>query len=165
MENFILIKLFQSFNKFILFYFIYVSCFIHDVIIAHDVMGDYVYEVLRGNEPLFGRWKGQFFFINYVYVTDLMSLGQMLLALIIYYCCHYGLWCYYRTMWVSGGHQALLLWAVIWVWVLVTWPAPHPIYVAGGICQYFYLRMGHWLWLILPLWWPWQYSGPPCPIG
>ena len=29
------------------------------------------------------------FFINYVNVNDVMSLGQMLLALIIY-CCHYG---------------------------------------------------------------------------
>ena len=36
-------------------------------------------------------------------MTDVISLGQMLLALIIYYCCHYGLWCYYGTMWVSGG--------------------------------------------------------------
>ena len=52
------------------------------------------------------------FFINYVNVNDVMSLGQMLLALIIY-CCHYGSWCYYGSIWVSGGLKALLLSAII----------------------------------------------------
>ena len=30
---------------FILFYYIYILCFTHDVIVTHDVVGDYVYEV------------------------------------------------------------------------------------------------------------------------
>ena len=70
---------------------------------THDVMGDYVYEVMRCNEPLVSWQMEQpiLLFINDVNVTDVMSLGQMLLALIIS-CCHYGSWCYYRTMWVSG---------------------------------------------------------------
>ena len=29
--------------------------------------------------------------------------------------------------------------------ILVTWPAPHPKYVAAGICQYSYWGKGHWL--------------------
>ena len=54
----------------------------------------------------------------------------------------------------QGITIALMLWPVIWVWVLVTWPKPHPIYVQAGTCQYFCLGMGHWLLLVLPLWWP-----------
>ena len=66
-------------------------------------MGDYVYEVIRCNEPLVSWQMEQpiLFFITYVNLTDVMSLGQMLLALIIY-CCHYGSWCYSKTMRVSG---------------------------------------------------------------
>ena len=45
----------------------------------------------------------------------------------------------------------------------MTWPTPHPIYVAVGTCLYFCLGMGHWLQLVLLLWWIWQYLGPPCP--
>ena len=46
----------------------------------------------------------------------------------------------------------------------MTWPAPHPKCVAAGTCLYFYSWMGHWLWSILPLWWFWQYCGPPYPL-
>ena len=66
-------------------------------------MGDYVYEVIRCNEPLVS-WQMEepiLFFISYVNVTDVMSLGQMLVALIIY-CCYYGSCFYYGTMWVLG---------------------------------------------------------------
>ena len=82
--------------------------------LTHDVMDDYVYEVIRCNEPLIS-WQMEhliLFFIHYGSVTDVMSLGQMLLALTIY-CCHYGSWCCYGTMWVSGGYRTLVLWAVI----------------------------------------------------
>ena len=53
-------------------------------------MGDYVCEVIRCNEPLVSWQMEQpiLLLINYVNVTDIMSLGQMLLALIIY-CYHY----------------------------------------------------------------------------
>ena len=40
-------------------------------------MDDYIYEVIRCNEPLV-PWQMEqpiFFFINYVNVTDVMSLG------------------------------------------------------------------------------------------
>ena len=90
--------LYYSFYKFILFHIIYILC------LTHDVMGDYVYEVLGCKEPLV-FWQMEqpiLFFINYVNVTDVMSLGQMLLALSIH-CCHYASWCYYGTIWVSEG--------------------------------------------------------------
>ena len=48
-------------------------------------MGNYVYEVLRCNEPPMS-WQMEkpiLSFIYYVHVTDGMSLAQMLLALII----------------------------------------------------------------------------------
>ena len=66
-------------------------------------MGDDVYEVIRCNESLVSWQMEQpiLFFITYVNVTDVMSLGQMLLALIIY-CCHYDSWCYCRTIWATG---------------------------------------------------------------
>ena len=44
---------------------------------THDVMGDYIYEVLRCNEPLV-FWQMEqpiLFFINYINVTDVMSQG------------------------------------------------------------------------------------------
>ena len=65
-------------------------------------MGDYVCGVIRCNKPLVSWQMEQpiLLLINYVNVTDIMSLGQMLLVLIIY-CDHYGSWCYYETMWVS----------------------------------------------------------------
>ena len=68
-------------------------------------MADYVYEVIRCNEYLVSWQMEQpiLFFISCVNVTNVMSLGQMLLALIIYYFCHYGSWCYYGTMWVLVG--------------------------------------------------------------
>ena len=74
-------------------------------------MGGYVYDVIRCNGPHVSWQMEQpiLFFINYVHV---LSLDQMLLALIIY-CCHYGSWCYYGTMCVLGGHQALVLWPVL----------------------------------------------------
>ena len=81
----------------ILFYFI-LWCYY-----THDAMVDYVYEVIRYNEPLVSWQMEQpiLIFISYVNMTDVTSLGQMSLALIIY-CCYYGSWCYYETMWVSG---------------------------------------------------------------
>ena len=62
----ILFFIFIHLINFFLFYFIYVLCFTHDVIITHDVMGDYVYEVLRCNKPLMS-WQMEkpiLFFIN-----------------------------------------------------------------------------------------------------
>ena len=59
---------------------------------------------------------------------------------------------------------ALMLWAFIWIWALVTWPIPHPIYVVVSTCKYLCLGMGHLLLLILPLWWSWKCFGPPCPL-
>ena len=52
-------------------------CYTHDVIITHDVMGDCVLWGLKCNEPLM-YWQMEkpiLFFINYVYVTDVVSLG------------------------------------------------------------------------------------------
>ena len=62
-------------------------------------MGDYVYEVIRCNEPLVSWQMEQpiSLFIDDVNVTDVMSQGHMLLALISY-CCHYGSWCYYGSI-------------------------------------------------------------------
>ena len=47
-------------------------------------MGNYLYEVIRCNEPLVSWQMEQpiLFFITYVNVTDVMSLGQMLLPLL-----------------------------------------------------------------------------------
>ena len=51
----------------------------------------------------------------------------------------------------SGCHLADLigyvyLMLIIYLIVIqVTWPAPHPKYVAAGTWQYFYSGMGHWL--------------------
>ena len=67
-----------------LFYFvlIYILCY------THDIMGDYICEVIRCNEPLLSWQMKQpiLFFISNVYVNDVMPQGQMFLALIIYYC-------------------------------------------------------------------------------
>ena len=93
-----------------LFYFILISilCF------PHDVMGDYICEVIRCYQPLVSWQMEQpiSFFINYVKVTDVMSQGQMLLALIIYYC-HMVHGIIAEPCGSQGGHQALVLWAVI----------------------------------------------------
>ena len=53
---------------------------------------------------------------------------------------------------------------VILVEVLVTWPTPHPRYMAAGICQYSYSEISHWLWLAWSPWWFWQFFGLPCPL-
>ena len=50
-----------------------------------------------------------FMFLNSMYVTDIMSLGAMILC-----------------------------WYFIWVWVLVSSPVPHSICVAAGICPFLY---------------------------
>ena len=104
----------------------------------------YICEVLRCNEPHVSWQMEQpiLFFINYVYVTDVTSQSQMLLALIVYYCymahdvimeaCRY-----------QGGHQALVFWTVFFSLSSGDLPAPHPICVAAGICQCFYLAMVH----------------------
>ena len=52
----------------------------------------------------------------------------------------------------------------ILVLILMTWPTHHPIYVAAGICKYFYSGMGHWLWSAWLLWWFWSCFGLPCPL-
>ena len=80
----------------------------------HDVMGDCICEVLRCNEPLVSWQMEQpiLFFINYVNVTNVMSQGQMLLALIIYYC-HKVHDVIMEPCGYQGHHQALVLWAVI----------------------------------------------------
>ena len=46
----------------------------------------------------------------------------------------------------------------------MTWPTPHPIYVAAGMCLCFCSGMGHLPLLVLALWWFWQYFSPPCPL-
>ena len=101
-------------------------------------------EVLRCDEPLVS-WQMEepiLFFISYINVTDICVTEPMLLGLIIFHV----IW-FMMLSWNHVGirdHEALVLWAVIRVSVLVTWdPALHPIYKAAGICQCFYLGMGH----------------------
>ena len=78
-------------------------------------MGDYICEVLRCNEPLISWQMEQpiLFFIKYVNVTDVMSQGQMLLALIIYYYYYMVHDVIIEPCGYQGSHQALVLWAVI----------------------------------------------------
>ena len=47
------------------------------------------------------------------------------------------------SLWVSGGSPGLGVIGIYLSLFLVTWPVPHPICVAVGTCQYFYLGMDH----------------------
>ena len=64
-----------------LFYFILICVLCY----THGVMSNYIYEVLRCNEPLVSWQMEQpiFFFADYVNATDVISQGQISLALII----------------------------------------------------------------------------------
>ena len=97
-----------------LFYFNFYFMFSPWCYYTHDVMGDYICEVIRCYQPLVSWQMEQpiLFFIIYVEVTDVMSQGQMLLALIIYYC-HMVHGIIAEPCGSQGGHQALVLWAVI----------------------------------------------------
>ena len=69
------IKLFHSFNKFILFLFQYICvlCSTHDVIVTHDVVGDYVYEVWDVMILLcLGRWKSQFYSLLIMFMWQIL---------------------------------------------------------------------------------------------
>ena len=59
--------------------------------------------------------KSILFFFNYVYVTDVMSLGQMLLSLLFINAVIMVHDIIIEKCGCQGGHQALLLWAVIGV--------------------------------------------------
>ena len=60
-------------------------------------------------EPYYVLADGTAYFIiyfnNYVIVTDVIVTRPGASEAHFIYYCHYGSWCYYRTMWVSGGHH------------------------------------------------------------
>ena len=81
-------------------------------------------------------------------------VGQVLFGQFYLFIYHNGS-CSYRALLVLGVTKSWCYRALIYlficylIWVLVTWPTPHPKNLAGGVCQYFYSRMGLWLWLAL----------------
>ena len=111
---------------------------------------------------LFGRWNSQFSFLLYYCDWCYGHWGKMLLT--PYYYWLFCSWCYWNHVGVRGSPWPWCYWNFIWILILVAWPTPHPICVAVGICQYFYLGMGHLLLLIMPIWWSWQCLGSPRPL-
>ena len=81
-----------------------------------------------------------------------ICIGQMLLCQsVLFFICWFVVLKNHLGTRVSPGHDVIRLCLLLYnicllfilVLVLVTWPTPHPEYVAAGICQYFYSGMGH----------------------
>ena len=88
---------------------------------------------------------------SFIYVTDVIVRGEDVINPNLFNCLVLMLW---NHVGIRMSPCLDVKGLFIWILILVTWPTPHPIYVAVGTFQCFCSGMGHLLSLILPPWWP-----------